>query len=161
MPGNQHVIHDAEGAKQADVLEGPGNAQPGDLVGTHAGDVPLVEKDEARGWPVHPCDHVESRGFARTVGANQGHDLLGVNVHGQIVDSHQAAKLHGSMADFQYLLSHGFVTLPPGPTGRFSRPRMADQLNSRVPINPLRKKRITTSSSPENTTIRRPAIPEV
>ena len=119
--GGEHVVKHRHGFEQADVLEGAGDAQLGDIVrgmghglGILAavfagvelfhlapgivGDQQLVvEIDRAVGGLVHAGDGVEGGGLAGAVGADQGHDLALENFHGEIVHGDDAAELHGDV----------------------------------------------------------------
>ena len=122
MRSDQHVVKGGLAFEQADVLEGAGDAQMGDLIGRrgylHAGefigvgagvhalhfalgmvgdDYLIMEIHRAVGGLVHAGDAVEGRRLARAVGADQGDDLALVDAHGQVVDGHHAAKLHGDV----------------------------------------------------------------
>ena len=128
--GHQHVFKNGEGAEEPDVLEGAGDALPGDLVGgeaDHAGVfavvLPLIhglhlalgvvfhddlprQAHPAVGGLVDTGDAVEGGGFAGAIGADEGHDLPLVDLHGQVVDGHYTAELHGDVLQAQHILSH-------------------------------------------------------
>ena len=139
--GDQHVFKYGLGLEQADVLEGAGQAQPGDPVGRgfdrlleypsvlarvqglHFA-LRMVGYDQLVFIPhlpvggfVYAGDAVEGRGFAGAVGADQRHDLAAVDMHAQVIDGDHAAKLHGDAFEFQHMISHGSV-LPSSRGGR-------------------------------------------
>jgi len=83
--------------EQADVLEGPADAELGDRVRRLAGQVVAVEEDLARGRPVDPREHVEERRLARAVRPDQADDALPRDREVHVVHRDEAAEL----------LSHG------------------------------------------------------
>ena len=181
MLGDQNVFKDGQGPEQPDILEGTGNAPVGDPVGGGVqlvGVEPLVlaqigfvhlalgivlhqglaaEVDFAVGGLVHTGDAVEGGGFAGAVGADQGHDFPLVDIHGQVVHGHHAAKLHGHMFHMEdvWTFTHFDAS--------FSACLGLDVLrlrsrsgSSRSPIMPRRKNSTTIMMMTENTTIRKP-----
>ena len=127
MFGNQDIFKDSQGAEETDVLEGPGNAQFGNLVWclTHGSQVrgsyiALIEAPHfalgrigqydltvkgygTKGGLVNTCDTVESSGFACPVGPDEGHDFVFIYIQGQSVHCHDAAELHGDALHMQYI----------------------------------------------------------
>ena len=152
MVGRQHVVKHRHAGKQADVLEGAGHAQLGDLVRALAGDVLAQERDPALGGLVHAGHHVEGGGLARAVGTDQGHDLALVDVHRQVVHGDDAAEAHGQMVDMQHVFTHlacaPFLFFLPIPRIRSG--------SSFVPMMPWRKNSTTIMMMMENTTSLKP-----
>ena len=131
MLGDEHIVEHRLGLPQADVLEGPGHAQPGDLIrgrgeglrvksvalalvllfhfalGVVFDDLCPVKPHRAVGGLVYACDDIEGGGLSRAVGSDEGHDLALVDLQLQIVHSHNAAELHGDVIQSQKLLTHG------------------------------------------------------
>src|SRR4029079_9230485 len=92
VPPDEDVLEDGHRAEQVDVLERPGDAPPHDLVRRGAQQGRAVQLDLAGIRRVEPRDHVEHRGLARAVRADQaGHDAP-VDVEGDAVQSHDAAE---------------------------------------------------------------------
>src|SRR5208337_5494238 len=70
-----HIVEHAQPEEGADDLEGPGNAEPRDLVRLATRDLPALEYDPAGVGGIKPCDHVEEGGLPRPVGADETDDL--------------------------------------------------------------------------------------
>ena len=70
-----HVVLHGHAGEEPDVLEGPGDAQPVQLVHGLAPGVLAVEQNAALGGLVHVGQQVEDRGLARAVGADEARDL--------------------------------------------------------------------------------------
>ena len=68
------VLHHGHAPEQADVLEGAGHAQVGDLVGLELLDAPALELDGALVAVVEAGDGVEEGGLAGAVGADDAED---------------------------------------------------------------------------------------
>ena len=71
MQADLHVVLHTQVGKQADVLEGAGDAGPVDLGSAHAVGVLAIEQDGAPGGLIHLGEQVEHRGLARAVGADK------------------------------------------------------------------------------------------
>ena len=74
LGGDQHVLPGREAAEGLQLLEGAGDAQAGPAVRALAGDVGALEHHVALGRLLEPGDHVEQRGLAGTVGADEPGD---------------------------------------------------------------------------------------
>src|SRR3989344_4810883 len=74
------VVEHRHAAKQRNVLKAAAQAQLGALRCGHAGDVLPLKADGPLAGPVEARDGVEQRGFARTVGADDGGDGAGLHV---------------------------------------------------------------------------------
>src|SRR5579884_3790375 len=72
MPTEQEVLQHWCVGELAQVLKGARNTQPGDLMRLVAQQVMSIEGDFAGDRLVDARKHVEERGFARTVGADDG-----------------------------------------------------------------------------------------
>ena len=83
VAGHHHVFQGAGAAKQADVLEGAGDAHGRNAVGRLPVDGLALKRDGARIGRVHPGNQVENRGLARSVGPDEAGDfaLVHVQVH--------------------------------------------------------------------------------
>jgi len=118
--------------------------------GMVADDALLVEAHPAVGGGVHAGDHIERRGLAGTVGADEGDDLVLVYFQVQVVHGHHAAKLHGGVFNGQYILAHlERTSFLAALAGFFWN-------SSRSPMMPLRKNSTTIMIMMLNTTMRKP-----
>src|SRR5882757_7397055 len=93
MPRQQEVLQQRGMLEQLDVLEGAGDAQRGDAVRRHVGDVGAVEAEMARGRLVDAAYQVEDGGLAGAVGADDGEDLALLDVEAHAVDGADAAEM--------------------------------------------------------------------
>ena len=71
MPPGQHVFQHGEVLKEANRLEGAGDAEVDDAVGRHSGNRLALELDLALIGTVIPGDEVEHRSLARAVRPNE------------------------------------------------------------------------------------------
>ena len=76
MAAGHDVVEHAHVREQLDVLEGAGDAEPGDRARRQAGDVLAAEADAALA-AVDAADAVEGAGLAGAVGADQREQLAG------------------------------------------------------------------------------------
>ena len=101
VAADQEVLQHSGVLEQLDVLEGAGNAQPGNLVrwlvGQAQGALRPGVIDHARGGGVDAANQVEHGGLASAVGANQGEDLAALDVEADLVDGQHAAKAHAQV----------------------------------------------------------------
>ena len=101
VAADQEVLQHGGVLEQLDVLEGAGNAQPGNLVRWLVGQSQLAlrpgEVDHARGGGVDAADQVEHGGLACAVGADQGKDLAALDVEADLVDGQHATKAHAQV----------------------------------------------------------------
>ena len=142
MLRDQHVIEDAEIRKQADVLEGSGNAELRNAVRGHAAKVAAAELHRAGGRGINPRDAVKGGRLSGTVRADQGDDFAPIHLEGKVIHGPDTAELHDDIFHLKYTLFHltHFVSLAffsfffPSP---WKKPRIPFQLNSFVPISPL------------------------
>ena len=89
---DQHVLHHAQVVEQAQVLERAGDAQRGNLVWRQASDVGTVVRRSTAVGAHQAGQHVEQRGFARAIRADDAHDLTGVGDQVDMVGGDQSAK---------------------------------------------------------------------
>ena len=92
MAPQQKVVQHRGRFKQLNVLEGARNAQGGDLVALHLGQVLALKVDLSSTGVEHAGDRIEQRGFARTVGADHGQHFAGRDFQAQIGNGLHAAK---------------------------------------------------------------------
>ena len=90
---HQHVLEARHRREQADVLERAPDAEVRDRVRRQAGDVAAVEQDLAGRRRVDARQHVEERGLAGAVGADQADDRPARDDEVDVVARHQAAEL--------------------------------------------------------------------
>jgi hypothetical protein len=77
---NCHVV------KDLNILEGPGNAQIGNLKGLFPRECFALKKDLTVSRRIYACDKVNGGCFAGPVGADDGEDLAFINLKGQSVN---------------------------------------------------------------------------
>jgi hypothetical protein len=70
-----------------------GDAELDDLLRRGVLDLPAEHRERAAGRAQHTGDEVEGRALAGAVRADQGHNLAGLHVERDIVDSDHAAEL--------------------------------------------------------------------
>ena len=92
------------------------------------------------------------RGLAGAVRADQSDDLAGIDIHGQVVDGDDAAKLHRDMLHMKDGCAH--ACFPPFADSFRSLSASPASESSRVPMMPLRKKSTTIMMMTENTNTR-------
>src|SRR6266487_4457654 len=78
VEANQHIIDDRQSPKEADILEGSGDAKLVDAESGAAGDGSAVEDNAAGCGAIHPADDVECGGFACAIGTDEAQKLAGV-----------------------------------------------------------------------------------
>src|SRR5262245_52760731 len=86
---HHHVVEHGEARERLDQLERAADPGATDLVGTLAVDALAVETHEPGVRPVHAGNHVEARGLAGAVGADQGYDLALVDGEGHLLGGAQ------------------------------------------------------------------------
>ena len=101
MKADLDVIQNGHIRKQADILEGSGNAQLVDLVYRHSLDVDAVDQHGAAGGLIDAGEQIENGGLARAVGADQAGDLGGADGNVEAVHSRQAAKVDAQVPHVQ------------------------------------------------------------
>ena len=79
---HHHVLERAHAPEEPHLLEGAGDAGTGHAIGAPAGDVPALEGHAARARRQQPGDHVEERGLARAVRADDR--VNAPRLHGQV-----------------------------------------------------------------------------
>ena len=80
MAPQHEVVEHRHLGEQLDVLKGAGDAQVGNAVGPHPRQGAALEADGALLRPVHPGDAVQDAGLAGAVGADDGEQLVGVDL---------------------------------------------------------------------------------
>ena len=127
--------------------------------GVIADDALFVEAHPAVGGGVHTGDDIERRGLSCAVGADKGHDLALVYLHGQVIHGHHAAELHSDIFHLQHIFhleATSFADLSFFLHSFLKKLKIPSQENSRSPMMPLRKNSTTIIMTTENTSIRKP-----
>ena len=99
-PGHR-VLEQAHRGKQRQVLERPGDSEPGNTVRADLEQILPVELQPATGGVVDPADHVEHRRLARAVRADQSEDLTLVDAERQSVERDDATEGHRDLINFE------------------------------------------------------------
>src|SRR5206468_11159430 len=81
--------------EDAQRLEGAADPEPRDAVGRAARDLATGEADRPGGWPEHAAQHVDERGLAGAVGADEAAHLAGTDRQRHRVERGQAAEALG------------------------------------------------------------------
>ena len=97
--------------EQLDILEGAGDAEPGNAVGRLLRDVLILKEDLSRGRAVNPRDQVEDRAFAGAIGPDDRQDLALLHREADGVDRLQAAKMQRQVfgAEIAHLFRSDFT----------------------------------------------------
>ena len=93
VPADQQICQHGRILEQFDVLEGAGDAEPGDVVSRLLGDVLVFEKDLAVRRRIDARDQVEDRALAGAVGADDREDLALLDREAHGIDRLQAAEM--------------------------------------------------------------------
>ena len=101
MRADRDVLQHGHVGHQLDVLEGAGDAELDDLLRRRVVDLVAEHRDRAAGRRQHAGDQVEGGALAGAVGADQRHDLAGLDVEGDVVDGDHAAELFARLLDLQ------------------------------------------------------------
>ena len=107
MQAQLHVVLHAQVGKQADVLEGAGDARLVHLDGVHVVGVHAVHQDGAPGRLIHFGQQIEHRSLARTVWADEAGDLGAADV--EVLYRRQAAEVDAQVAALQ---NGAFIDVP-------------------------------------------------
>ena len=86
VPAEHQVVEHGEVLEQRDVLEGAGQPRRGDPVRPLAQDALAEELHRALLGPVDAGEHVEQRGLAGAVGADDREQLAGMDLEAHAVD---------------------------------------------------------------------------
>ena len=81
--------------EEANGLEGPGDAEAGNVVGHAAGDVAAVGVNTPRRHPLEAGEHVDQRALARAVRADQAEDLIPCKLEREILERGEAPETDG------------------------------------------------------------------
>src|SRR2546428_124849 len=113
---DDQVVAHRHGREQPHVLERARDAERGDAVHRHTRDVARPELHAALDRVVDSRQHVDERGLARAVRADQPHHLALRDAQGHLVERAQAAELHRHLLDRQKRSRarrrHRLITIP-------------------------------------------------
>ena len=98
---DRDVLQHAQPLEGLHDLEGAADARVADEVGPEARDLPAVQADGAGIGAVDAGDHVEDRGLAGAIGADQRVDCASRHAEGDIVHGAQAAEVLADAGKFQ------------------------------------------------------------
>src|SRR5262249_43284546 len=93
MARQQQVFQQGGVLEQLDVLEGACDAQRGDSVRRHVGDVAILENEAAGSWLVDAADQVEDGRLAGAIGADDGEYFALAHSEADVVDGADAPKV--------------------------------------------------------------------
>ena len=101
--GHQQVLHYGHVAEQPDVLKSAHHPHAGNFIVRLALNGLPFEQNLPAGGFVKPADTVENGGFAGTVRADDGDDLVLLHIHAYLIHRQQAAEAHGQIFHFQHI----------------------------------------------------------
>jgi hypothetical protein len=102
VAAEHEVVQHGEIGEQLDVLERAGNAELGDLVRGLADQIGAGEGDTARLRAVHPGQHVEDRGLACAVRADDREQLVAADRERDPVDGPDARERQSHVVEFEH-----------------------------------------------------------
>ena len=107
---DQHVGEHGLVLEQFRILERTGDAEGGDPMRGHVGDVRALEGHGARLGVVETADEVEHRGLAGTVGADDAEHLAGADAEGHVANGLDPTEADRQAAGLeQHVLRHGIA----------------------------------------------------
>ena len=86
------VLAGGERPEQFQALEGPGQPEPGPMVGLHLGDIGVEQMDRAPAGSLQSTDHIEQGGLAGAVGTDQPGDRPGPDGEAHVAEGGDAAE---------------------------------------------------------------------
>ena len=93
MAAKQEILQHGRVLEQLDVLKGPRDAPPGDLVRRHPRDVLVAEDEPAMARLVDPAHQVEDRRLAGAVGADDREHLARLDLEAHILQRLDASEV--------------------------------------------------------------------
>ena len=112
----EDIVQDGQTRKDAEVLKGPGDSQPGHLVGGQPGDINAFEADGPGVGADDPGEAVDEGGFAGAVGADERSDLPRRDAERHVSQGRQAAEIFAEVGNLQQVFAHEPNPLSFGPT---------------------------------------------
>ncbi len=85
IQSRHHILQNRQALKEPDILEGPGNAQPRDLVLLHAGNVLIPEHHFPGVYRINTGNQVQHGGLPCPVGTDNPNDLSFFYFQGDIL----------------------------------------------------------------------------
>ena len=107
------IFYDGHVAEQTDILEGTGNSRRHKLIGLFPVQRLAVKDNGAFGGSVHTGEQVENRSLPCAVGANESHQLSGIYLYIEVVDSLQAAETDAQLSGLKHRSLFSHCSLPP------------------------------------------------
>ena len=105
VAAEHQVVEHGQAAEQGDVLEGARDAERGDVARLLLGDVAAFEHDAAGVGLVEAGDHVQQRGLAGAVGADDGEDAAAWHVERHVLHGGDAAETLGHALDHKLVVA--------------------------------------------------------
>ena len=103
--GHLHVFDDRHIRKQPDILKGPGDPGLHELVDLFAVQGDAVQQDGAFRGDIYAGEEVENRGLSGAVGADEAHQLAGIDGEVEILHGVKAAEGNAQVLGFQHRFS--------------------------------------------------------
>ena len=104
---DRDVLQHAQALERLHELEGAADAGVAGAIGPQAGDHLAVQADGAGVGREDAGDHVEDRGLARAVGADQRMDRAGRHAEAHVVHRAQAAEALADAVELEPRAAHG------------------------------------------------------
>src|SRR6266851_9548187 len=101
MAAHHHVLQDGHAAEETDRLKGDRHASPRAAIGGEPGEILTAQMHRTSIWSQVAGDEMEQRRFARTIGADDAHQLGFVDLQGHLVDRDHAAEAAGQTVRFE------------------------------------------------------------
>src|SRR5258705_5876225 len=122
MGADHDVLQDALRGEEGEILERATDAEPGDLVRRLGQKRGALEVDRPGRRRVQAAQAVEQGGLARTVRADQTHDLSGLDVEGDPIEGDDAAEPDRDVANAE----DGHLALRAESVSRSSAPSICE-----------------------------------
>jgi hypothetical protein len=101
VSSEEQIIYDTHVGEELDILKGPGDPQPGDVMGFDPRDAPPFEKNSSFGGPVYSAQAIEKGGLPGSVWPDDGVKLPLSDNHIDTLEGHDPPEMKGQFADFQ------------------------------------------------------------
>ena len=106
MAADHDIFQHVHVAEEFDVLEGTGQAGPGDAMRRPVADGAAAEDDLAAIGGQCAGDQVEQRGFTGAIGTDHGLDVLALDIEADVFDRVQSAEPAVELADLEQRRGH-------------------------------------------------------
>src|SRR5216683_3350355 len=104
QPAGHDVVQHGHALEERDVLEGPGDAEGGHVVGLELGPVLALEQDSSLLGVVEATDDIDQGGLPRPVGPDDRDDLAPVDVDAHVGERLDRPESHGDVVDMEQRL---------------------------------------------------------